>query len=96
MNVGDLVLVRTYSAGVYVGELEKRDGAEVTLTNARRLWRWYGAAEVGELASRGTSKPKQCKFPAAVPRVLLLGAIEIHPVSAVAQASFDKVPVWSE
>lgn len=89
------VIVRTYSAGVFAGVLESRAGQEVVMTNARRLWYWSGAASLSELAVRGTSQPKQCKFPVAVPRVELLQAIEILDVTPEARASIEAVPVWS-
>jgi len=40
------VIVRTHSAGVFAGELKSRNGKEVDLNNARRLWYWYGAASL--------------------------------------------------
>ena len=89
------VIVRTYSAGVFAGEIESKNGKEVVLTNARRLWYWSGAASLSQMAVAGTSKPEDCKFPVAVPRVELLQAIEILDVSAEAKASIDAVPVWS-
>ena len=89
------VIVRTYSAGVFAGELESRVGREVVLRNARRLWYWDGAATLSELAQRGTSKPAKCKFPIVVDRVELLEAIEILDVSTAARKTIDEVPVWS-
>ena len=88
------VIVRTYSAGVFAGNLESREGQEVVLTNARRLWYWAGAASLSQLAVDGTSKPDQCKFPVAVPRVELLQAIEILDVSAKAEACITAVKPW--
>lgn len=44
------VLVRTYSAGVHFGVLVKREGQEVHLKNARRLWSWSGAFSLSENA----------------------------------------------
>lgn len=88
------VIVRTYSAGVFAGELEKRNGQEVTLVNARRLWYWDGAASLSQLAVDGVSKPQNCKFPVSVPRVLLLQAVEILDASEAARLSIDGVPVW--
>ena len=41
--IGSYVLVRCTQAGVHVGVLRKRKGAECELTEARRLWRWYPA-----------------------------------------------------
>ena len=34
----DYVIVRTYSAGVHAGIMVSRNGKEVVLKNARRLW----------------------------------------------------------
>jgi hypothetical protein len=90
------VIVRTYSAGVFAGTLESRDGEEVVLTGARRLWYWAGAASLSELAQRGTSRPQDCKFPVAVDRVTLLQAIEILDVTPAARASIEGVPVWTK
>ncbi len=88
------VIVRTYSAGVFAGELESRTGQEVVLRNARRLWYWAGAASLSQLATSGTSRPKDCKFPVVVDRVELLQAIEILDVTADARKSIEAVPVW--
>lgn len=88
------VICRTYSAGAFAGTLESREGQEVVLTNARRLWYWSGAASLSQLAVTGTSKPSECKFPVAVPRVELLQAVEILDVSPEAKKSIEAVPEW--
>jgi hypothetical protein len=91
---GKYVIVRTYSAGVFAGELVSRKGREVVLSNARRLWYWAGAASLSQLAMQGTSRPRDCKFPIEVSRVELLEAVEILDVSSIAQESIKAVPVW--
>lgn len=88
------VIVRTYSAGVFAGILESRNGREVVMREARRLWYWAGAASLSQLAMEGTSKPLECKFPIAVSRVELLEAIEILDVTDKARESIAMVPVW--
>jgi hypothetical protein len=92
----DYVLIRTYSAGVFTGYLKRRDGKEVELVDARRIWYWSGAASLSQLATDGPSKPASCKFPAAVPSIVLTEAIEIIPVSAKAQAVIAAVPEWKQ
>jgi len=87
-------IVRTYSAGVFFGEVESRNGQEVVMRNARRLWYWDGAASLSQLAQEGTVKPENCKFPVAVDRVKLLNAIEILDTTPAARASIDGVQVW--
>jgi hypothetical protein len=96
MKIGDYVIVRTYSAGVFAGTLRARKGKEVTLSGARRIWYWDGAASLSELAERGTSKPKNCKFPVPVSEIILTEAIEILAVTAAAKASIESVPEWKK
>lgn len=88
------VIVRTYSAGVFAGELESRSGQEVVLLNARRLWYWKGAASLSQLAMEGTKEPIGCKFPCPVNRVELLQVIEILDTTEAAKKSIEGVPVW--
>lgn len=90
------VIVRTYSAGVFAGTLESREGREVVMRNARRLWYWAGAASLSQLAMEGTSKPKECKFPCPVDRAILTEAIEILDVTPKARASIEGVEVWHQ
>ena len=38
--VGEYVIIRTFSAGVWFGKLDKKVGNEVILKDARRMWYW--------------------------------------------------------
>jgi len=88
------VICRTCSAGVFAGFLETRNGQEVVMRKARRLWMWVGAASLSQLAVDGVAKPKECKFPEIIDRVELLQAIEIIDVTDKAKKSIESVPVW--
>lgn len=88
-------IVRTYSAGVFAGIVEGRNGREVVMRNARRLWKWSGAASLSQLSMEGTSNPDGCKFPCAVDRVELFEVIEILDCTEKAQNSIMGVPIWS-
>jgi hypothetical protein len=90
------VIVRTYSAGVFAGTLEKRVGKEVKLSNARRIWYWDGAASLSQLAMEGTKKPENCKFPVAVKEIILTEAIEIIPTTKEAEKSIKGVKIWQQ
>lgn len=94
--IGKYVVVRTYSAGVHAGTLAARDGREVELTGARRIWYWDGAASLSELAQRGTSNPDNCKFPAPVDRIILTEAIELIEASPAGRLSIEAVPPWTK
>ena|SRR3990167_2520497 len=93
---GKYVIVRTYSAGVFAGNLASRKGQEVILKNARRLWYWSGAASLSQLAVDGVSNPSSCKFPAEVSQVELLQAIEILDVTKKAESCIKAVPIWKQ
>ena len=88
------VIIRTFSAGCFAGNLQSQKGKEVVLLNARRLWYWKGAASLSELAIRGTKLPNECKFPVAVPAIKLTEAIETITTTKEAEASIRAVPEW--
>lgn len=90
------VIVRTQSAGVFAGYLKSRKGQEVTMTDARRIWYWAGAASLSQLSTDGTSKPDLCKFPTPVKSIELMQAIEILDVTPKAKKSIESVPVWAQ
>lgn len=88
------VICRTQSAGVFAGYLKSRDGQEVNMLKARRLYYWDGAASLSQAAMEGFSKPQNCKFPQEVDEVLLLNAIEILPCTLKSQKSIKGVSIW--
>lgn len=92
----DYVIVRTYSAGVFAGYLASREGKEVVLNNARRLWYWKGAASLSQLAMEGVKDPDECKFPIEVSEVILTEVIEVIPATKKAQESIKGVTIWEK
>lgn len=91
-------IVRTYSAGVFAGYLEKQwveSGIKLAIVrNARRLYYWDGAASLSQLSVDGVAKPQNCKFPCEVESVELSNVIEILPVTEKAKTSIDSVAIW--
>lgn len=81
------VLVRTYSAGVHFGYLVNRAGKEVTLDRSRRIWRWYGANTLSEIATAGLDVSKSRV--AEPVTITLTEAIEIIDVTAAGVASIE-------
>lgn len=88
--IGQHVLVRTYSAGVHVGILKAKDGENVLLENARRVWKWTGAFTLSEVSQSGIDKTGS-RMAVAVPLIELPNANEIIPTSEKARASFEKI-----
>ena len=92
--IGKYVIIRANGAGVFAGTLTEKNGNEVTLTNARRLWYWSGAASLSQLSQEGVSDPRNCKFPCPVSEITILNVIEIIPTTETAQKSIEEVKVW--
>jgi hypothetical protein len=92
--IGKKVIVRCNRAGVFFGELAQRDGQEVELKNARRLWYWEGAASISQIAAEGVKNPNGCKFAMPVESIVLLETIEIIPCTVEAIDNIEAVKVW--
>lgn len=94
MKKGDKVIVRADKAGVFFETLAEKNGAEVTLSNARKLWSWDGANAVQQLAVDGTAKPDGCNFTVFVDEVIVLNVCEMIPCTEKAIASIEGVKEW--
>ena len=90
--IGKKCIVRTYSAGVFFGEIVEKAGSEVIVRNARRMWRWHAAESISlsAVALHGI-KEKQSKIAEAVP-IIWLEAVELIPCSDKAIASIEGAP----
>ena len=87
-------IVRCDRSGVFYGEIESRNGQEVTMRNARCLWYWDGAASLLQLAKEGTTEPRNCKFTVYVDELTVVDAIEILPCTDNAADSIEGVSEW--
>jgi hypothetical protein len=93
-NLGKKVIVRADRAGVFFGTLTEKDGCEVTLTNARKLFYWDGAAAVEQIAVDGVNKQKDCKFTVVVEEITILNVIQIIPCTEKAIVNIENVKEW--
>jgi len=86
------VVVRTFSAGVHIGELVSQKGKQVVLKNARRVWSWKGANTLHEVALFGVSSGSRVS--SAVNRITLTEAVEVIVATAAAEKNLNS-SVWS-
>ena len=89
-------IVRAQGAGVFAGNIKERNGKEVTMTNARRLWYWTGACSISQLAMEGTKSPSTCQFTVTVDEVILTDVIEINLCTEAAEKNIKAVAVWKK
>jgi len=98
--IGKKVIIRSYGAGVFFGTLNEAEKCEdkwtVELLNCRRLWCWYGACSITQLAVDGTSRPQDCKFTITEPSIVVSSVIEIHECSDKAIKSIEGVEEWKK
>ena len=86
-GIGQEVIIRTDSAGVWFGLLKQKAGNEVILKDARRMWRWWAKESISlsGVALHGI-KQEPSRIAGAVDSVWLQ-AIEIIPISGKAAES---------
>jgi hypothetical protein len=77
-KLGPEVIIRTYSAGVHIGTIVERDGGEVVLSNARRLYSWSGAFTLNAVSLSGVDR-KNSRISKPVNEIRLQW-IEILPI----------------
>ena len=79
------VLIRSYASGVHYGYLKKTKdllaGLSVVLVNSRRIWNWYGAASLSQLAMEGVKDKENSKITMILPEIQIQQVIEIIPLS---------------
>ena len=88
-------IIRTYSAGVFAGNIENLEGKTAILKNVRRLWYWSGANSLSDLAYKGTEKPHDCKFTKPLEEIIVTEVIEILKCTKKAEKSIKEVREWS-
>lgn len=79
--IGKPVIIRTYSAGVWFGILSEKDGNEVIIKDARRMWRWQAKESISlsAVAKFGIDQSSSKIAPAV--DFVWLEAIEVIPTT---------------
>lgn len=90
------VILRCDRSGVYYGTLESQNGSVVTLSNARNIHYWNGAASTLQLAKDGTNNPNECRFTVYVDSITLLDAISVIPCTEKSIKSIESVKEWKK
>ena len=90
--IGQEVIIRTYSAGVWFGRLKEKSGNEVILTEARRMYEWWAKESISlSGVARYGIKQDDSKICGELDSVWLQ-AIEIIPVTGSAATSIRTTP----
>ena len=83
--LGRRCLIRTYSAGVHIGNIDFVDGMEVRLKHALRLWRWEGGGlSLSAVANNGIKGGRLNE----TGEVYLTNVIEMIPTTEQAEKTF--------
>jgi hypothetical protein len=85
--LGRRCLVRTYSAGVHIGDIVYVDGMEVKLEKSLRLWKWTdGGLSLSAVANNGIKGGRLNR----TGEVFLTNVIEMIPTSRNAEVSYER------
>ena len=80
-------LIRTYSAGVHIGDVAAVNGMEVLLKNALRLWKWEGGGlSLSAVATNGIKGGRLNR----TREIYLTNVVEIIPTTEKAEATYVK------
>ena len=80
-------IIRTYSAGVHIGDIVAVDGMEVHLKNALRLWRREGGGlSLSAVANNGIKGGRLNR----TGEVYLTNAIEMIPTTPEAEKTYEQ------
>ncbi len=92
----NIYIIRTYSAGVHVGEVASYDvtSRSAVLNGGHRIWRWRGANTLTELSLRGASMDEYTRISERGPDGhILMDVIEVIPCTPEAAANLT-TPRW--
>ena len=89
--IGEYCIIRTYAAGVHVGNLADYDPVtrHAQLHTARRIWSWGGAFTLSAVAQRG---PTSGKISLPVDSIIVAQVEEIIPCSVEATRVLQEFP----
>ena len=83
--IGKRCLIRTYSAGVHIGNVVAVDGMEVLLANSLRLWKWEGGGlSLSVVAKQGIKGGRLNK----TGEIYLTNVIEFIPTTEAAEDTY--------
>ncbi len=95
-QLGKHVIIRADRAGVFFGILTKKEGSEVQLTEARKLYYWSGASAVEQIALEGVKNPDGCQFTVTNDEVTINNYIQIITCTEEAITNIKKVQSWKK
>lgn len=92
--IGKYVIVRSHMAGVFFGILSAKEGTELTLSNARKLYYFVGANTVEDLAKQGALDVANCQFTVEIETMVISDFVQILPCTEKAINNIKSVPAW--
>lgn len=85
-------IVRADKAGVFFGKIKERKGDEVTMTDVRKIWYWYGACAIEQIAVDGVAP--QSKLTVTVKEMTIIEVCQIIPCTEKATEKLLAIKDW--
>ena len=93
--IGKHVIVRSNMAGVFFAILKEKNGNELTLSKARKFYRFSGANTVEDLANKGALNQDACKLTVEVDEMIISEFVQILPCTEDSINNIKNISVWS-
>jgi hypothetical protein len=93
--IGEIVMIRTFSAGVHFGKLERKKGQWCLLSEARRVHYWAKACSLSQLAMEGDKDMANARVSMPVDNIELDQVIEVIKMTDEAYKILTSV-VWKK
>ena len=91
--VGQKCIIRTYSAGVFFGELSEMISDKAGfISNCVRIWSWEKACSISQIAVDGLGGNSKLAIP--VPQIYFSEIIELIPCSNKAINCIESMKKW--
>lgn len=91
--VGKKCIIRGYASGVHFGEVvsvaENGGRSRVELKNSRRIYRWFGAFTLSEIARNGIKNTSKVSI--EVPQTFIDDAIEFIPTNETSAKIIEEI-----
>ena len=94
MNNEKYVVVRSNMAGVYCGTLKNKNGTEVVLANARKIYSWQGAYTVEDIAVKGLNA-EASQITVSVKEIIIDDVCQVLPTTNTAQKILTEAAAWT-
>jgi hypothetical protein len=94
MKTNKFYLIRSYSGGVWFGNIKSLDRDVCILINARNIWSWSGASCLAQIAQEGISSGRVSAMIDDPEGVYITQVCNVLPMTEKSVEKLQSIPEW--